>query len=405
MLTAIALIHSVQAAECVDLDRERFRTLLVDSQNAVDRGDLGLLKTVLGEVERDVPCMDFAPPPRQWAELMVVVAIANHADGENWKSALGAALRIRPGIDRGVGRSHPIYAWEPSDPGTPRPYEGDNQLYVDGRLSTQLPPEGGWYLIQKTDGEYWETRWQRTEPVSSAWAEEPVDRPPELFWQLGGGVQGGMVHVTQLTEQQTAEGWKPYGSRFHDIPLPTTPEGQRYSRPGWGVTFDAKIAYAHLGVRLVGGALWNLAPGMRNGRLSVIYDSARGSLGGGLSLHDVFLVRRPAPGEPREPLFAESETHVERFYHLEGSLRTRGPLELETTLVAGFHSLVSYNGILDVSLTFRRIRLLGGHPRVGGRLTGSNGRFVWADGDGLRLLSASMSATTHITLRFGKDYR
>lgn len=412
MLGALIAFAAAEQPTCEKLGSERFRTLVVDSQSAVDRGDLPLLKTVLSEIERDVPCLDFAPPPRQWADLMMVWAIAAYAEGEDWRSPLAAALRIRPGIDRGVGRSHPIYDWTPPDPRPGGPYEGEAVLYVDGRQSDYRPPSTGWYLVQKTDGEFWNSDWQRDTPVSTAWMNERVERPPELFWQLALGLQAGGSHVAQHTEALTDDVWRPYGSRYYDIALPYRPGGADFVRPGWGTLLKARVTFQHLGVDVGASVFWNRAPGLREGRISAIYDTRSWMAGAGLSLSDIFLqvlpepsARRPDGSELPAGFVASSETHFERFYHLVGAVRSRGAIHGEATALFGVHSPHAYNGLFDFTMTFDGLEILGARPQIGGQAGFAMGRFYWVDGDRLRLDSVVFRTSTHLTLVFGKDYR
>ncbi|MEZ4321112.1 MAG: hypothetical protein R3F61_26775 [Myxococcota bacterium] len=408
----LAALIAVAWAEptCQSLESERFRSLLVDAQSELDRGDLAAVKTVLSEISRDLPCLKQAPPPRLWAELMAVQAVASFADGGDWQSPLAAALRIRPSIDRGVGRSHPIYSWEPEPEPEWLPYEGEATLYVDGRQVDRRPPADGWYLVQKTDGDYWESYWQRDTPVSTSWIDAPVDRPEEVFWQVSVGLQGGLAHIVQEVEAVGPSGvlWRPYDSRFYSIGSPyRAPE---YTRPGWGMIFKGRATYRHLGVSLGGSVVWNLAPGLKDGRITAIYDTRHASIGAGVSINDIFLLTKEIDAGKRAETgpIALSESHLERFYHLEGAVRSTGSVQGELTVLAGFHSLHTYNGLMDFTITFDEIEILGARPQIGGQAGLSMGRFVWTDGDDrqdLRLTSTGLRATTHLTLLLGRKRR
>ena len=395
---------------CSSLDREAFRSLVIDSQSALDRGDLDLLLTILEELDRDMACLAFAPEPRLWADLMVVQAVAAYAQDQDWKRPLAAALRIRPGIDRSVGRAHPMYDWlpPPADAGTP--WTGEATLYVDGTVSDTLPPQDGWYLVQKTDGEYWETHWQRGEPPAPEWVALPVERPPTLFWQASGGGQLGLGHVTQRVTCAAAvptneDGVCPeegavFDSRFSSIDLPF--RDPTFSRPVWGVLVKGKLAYGRIGAEVGGSVQWNFRPGIRDGRISGIVDTPRWTLGAGLSVTDVLVQVKARRGDTA-PIESVA-SYLERYYHLTGTVRSNGPIRVEAMVLAGLHSIIAYNGLADLSVTFEDVSVLGGRPQIGGQLGFAMGRLTDED-ERLRLLSIGFRATTHVTLRFGKSYR
>ena len=54
------------------------------------------------------------------------------------------------------------------------------RLYVDGFPSPTLPPAEGLYLVQKTDGRFWNTRLVHDEELPLSWVESPVDKPPRI---------------------------------------------------------------------------------------------------------------------------------------------------------------------------------------------------------------------------------
>jgi hypothetical protein len=395
---------------CRPLEREAFRSLVVDSQSALDRGDLDLLLAILDEIDRDVPCLEFAPAPRLWADLMVVQAVAAFAQDGDWKRPLAAALRIRPGIDRSVGRAHPMYDWlpPPEDDGTP--WTGEATLYVDGKESAALPPEDGWYLVQKTDGEYWETHWQRSEPPDPEWVALPVERPASLFWQVTGGGQFGTAHVVQRVtcadafyddpELPCNEVGEVFDSRFTTIGMPW--DDPLYSRPVWGIVLKAKLVYGGFGAEIGGSTLWNFRPGIRDARFSGIFDRPRWTLGVGLSTSDVVLqTRRTRPDQ--DPV-TDTTAYLERYYHVMGALRSDGPVRVEAMALVGFHSIIAYNGLADLSVTFEDVRVLGGRPQIGGQVSIAMGHFIDEQRQ-LRVMSTGLRITTHLTLQFGSTYR
>ena len=102
---------------CAPLEQTEFRSLVLDAQAAIDRDDAALHATIVEEILERVPCLRFAPSPRLWSEFLVGVAIVEFASGGDWQTTLGAALRIRPTVDRGVGGGHPMATWEPPPTG------------------------------------------------------------------------------------------------------------------------------------------------------------------------------------------------------------------------------------------------------------------------------------------------
>lgn len=190
------LVSAALAAPCEPMDETEFRAYVFDAQAAIDRGDLELSSAILAEVDQRLPCLDGPPSPRLWADLLVSRAIVAFSRGERWEDAMGAALRIRPFVDPGVGPSHPLAKWiapPPPPPGPPAPPGA--RLYLDGLPSPTLPPSEGLYLLQKTDGRFWNTVLVRDGDLPAGWAEAPVQQPPRIVaWgRVGGAVGLGTV--------------------------------------------------------------------------------------------------------------------------------------------------------------------------------------------------------------------
>jgi hypothetical protein len=195
--SALAQIAGAEDRQaCAPLEEPELRALILDSQSAIDRGDIELPSSILEEVHQRLPCLAFAPPPRMWADLMVAQAIVEFSRGGDWEDPMAAALRIRPAIDRGVGPGHPLAHWVPPEPepsGPPVP--SGVRLYIDGFPSPTLPPEEGLYLVQKTDGRFWNTVLLHDEALPPSWVEAPVEQPPRLasWGRLGVAVGSGSV--------------------------------------------------------------------------------------------------------------------------------------------------------------------------------------------------------------------
>lgn len=184
---------------CAPLEEPELRALVLDAQSSIDRGDIELPSNILGEVRERLECLAFAPEPRMWADLMVASAIVEFSRGGDWQSPMAAALRIRPAIDRGVGLGHPLAHWvAPPTPAAGAPVPSGVRLYVDGAPSPVLPPDDGLFLVQKTDGRYWNTLFIYNEPVPMSWVEAPVEQPPRIAAWGRLGFAGGTSSAQQL---------------------------------------------------------------------------------------------------------------------------------------------------------------------------------------------------------------
>jgi hypothetical protein len=195
----LALRVAVAAPDCAALDEPAFRSYVLDAQASIDRGDVELPAAILAEVLDQLPCLTFAPAPRMWADLLVAWAIVEFSRGGDWEGPLASALRIRPMIDRGVGPGHPLARWDPPDlPPSGPPVPSGVRMYVDGFPAPTMPPSAGTYLVQKTDGRFWNTVLVRDTALPVAWAAEPVDQPARIQWwtRLGGSASIGAFEQT-----------------------------------------------------------------------------------------------------------------------------------------------------------------------------------------------------------------
>lgn len=184
------------APACEALDESTFRAYVFDAFAGVERGDVELTTAIVEEVWGRLPCLTFSPDPGLWAELLVSRSILEFSRGGDWQDPLVAALRLRKGIDRGVGPGHPIASFEPPpDPPMGPPVPALAKLLVDGRPSPVLPPAEGLWLVQKTDGRFWDTLVLHDAPVPEGWASEPVVGPPrvEAWARVGASLGYGDV--------------------------------------------------------------------------------------------------------------------------------------------------------------------------------------------------------------------
>jgi hypothetical protein len=195
-LFAVGLAAPGERKGCVPLEEAEFRAMVLDAQSAIDRGDVDLPVSILSEVSRRLPCLAFMPPTRMWADLLVAQAIVAFSREGNWQDPMAAALRIRPAVDRGVGPGHPLAHWTPpAVPAAGPPVPEGRKLYVDGLASPTLPPDKGLYLVQKTDGRFWNTLLLHDQALPMEWVEAPVDTPPRVasWGRLGLAIGSGSV--------------------------------------------------------------------------------------------------------------------------------------------------------------------------------------------------------------------
>jgi hypothetical protein len=181
LLLALLLADALGAPACKPLDEAGLRSLVFDAQSAIDRGDRAMNTQLVVEILDRVPCLQFVPSPREWSDFLVELAIARFAEQGDWQTPLGAALRLRPGIDRGVAAGHPMAEWTPppAEPGTIPVPPGD-PVYVDGTLAADLPPVHGMFLVQRVHGESVASRLVVDEPVPADWLTERLRTPRTL---------------------------------------------------------------------------------------------------------------------------------------------------------------------------------------------------------------------------------
>jgi hypothetical protein len=162
-------------AECVPLDEARFRRLVAESHAALDAGDVGGHAGLVDQLEAGLPCLDFVPSPELWAELLIDMAIVEHATAGDWQTPLNTALRVHPTVNRLVGSTHPIATYAPPDPpvGASTPVPEGVRLYVDGEAVRFVPPLSGLHLVQRRDGDGWKNVLLRDAPVPASFLVEP----------------------------------------------------------------------------------------------------------------------------------------------------------------------------------------------------------------------------------------
>jgi len=192
LFTALPIVASAQS--CPPVDRTELGARLMAAQDAVDRGDIERQASEAARLFDAVPCLDFAPTPREWADVLVNQAIGAFARNEPWEGLLATAVRLRPGVDRYVSAAHPIAAWEPPPQGgaTRLLPEG---VFVDGRAAQALPLDGAVHLVQRRSGNWWTSILLNGEDLPESWLTERVTGPSGLW--LG----------ARLSVGATAAGW------------------------------------------------------------------------------------------------------------------------------------------------------------------------------------------------------
>ncbi|HHO54020.1 MAG TPA: hypothetical protein ENK18_24900 [Deltaproteobacteria bacterium] len=264
------LIAALGARACEPMDEVTFRSYVLDAQAAIDRGDIELPEAILSELSERLPCLTFPPAPRMWADLLVAEAIVEFSRGGDWVPPMAAALRIRPRIDRGVGAGHPLATWEPPPLDVQGPLAPPQaEFYVDGLPTKRLPPDQGLWLVQKTDGRFWNTLVLQDEPLPESWITEPVIAPPRLVAWVRGGIVIGGGGITQSDD---------WGSDLY-----LTYRGLDRPELLWGGAADLQLTFfSPFGVLAQGIVPWSLDGFSGGGRIHGVWTLGGLSLGAGI---------------------------------------------------------------------------------------------------------------------------
>jgi hypothetical protein len=341
---------------CEPIDEPAFRSYVLDAQSAIDRGDVELPAAILAEIDGRVACLTFAPSPRMWADLLVARAIVEFSRGGDWEDAMAAALRIRPAIDRGLGPGHPLAQWEPPPPppgGAPVP--DGARIYVDGFPAATLPPAQGLYLVQKTDGRYWNTLLVHDEPIAPEWVEGPVEQRPRI--RSWGRI--GLLLGAGRAQQLNSWGSDVYPSAKADSVV-------------FGGSGDLQLTFFSPFGALVQGRVTYGSAFSIDGRLGAIWAWKGLTLGGGVGSASVSIFERVYGGDDARGDTAE---RVRRLQYGHGTALIRGLGRARWDLgltVGGAPSLVRYElgaGLLLPVVSGERYRL-------GLVFDGRNGAFV-----------------------------
>jgi hypothetical protein len=373
------------------MDETAFRAYVFDAQSAIDRGDVELTTAIVDEVTARLPCLSFSPEPSLWADLLVSMSIVTYSRSGAWQEPLSAALRIRKGIDRGVGPGHPIYNFEPPpEPSMGAPVPPNARLLIDGRPSPVLPPEEGLWLVQKTDGRYWNTLLLQDQPLPEDWATAAVVAPPRMVaWARVGGSfgVGALDSVASFSSPR-------FPLQSSDTGWPIGAQGDLHA------TF-----YSPFGFLASGRVSWFPdSPGL-DGRVSAIAERGLVTVGAGVGLSTVDVVVQQA--DPVVPGAIERTTLSPGVQYGVGTLvlhpRHRPPADggrpFDTSLAVG-GSAQGYLVDLDAGIAtrFGQDQLL----RFGALLAVRSGSFVWTSVPGSTVDASSFRLLLRADFVFGE---
>ncbi len=230
----LALLVAVAAAwtvGCEPLTEADLADRIHGSLDAIHRADVEGHRAIIRDLEQRLPCLDYVPSPERWAELLVGIAIVEHAAGGDWQAPLATALRIDPDVHLLVGPTHPFRSWSPPiEGGVPERAVPDGvRIYLDGELVEVVRDTAGIHLAQRRTGDGWTTLLLRGEAVPDAWFEEPDLATSGLRTHAVVELRPGYTRSGQAVE--------PEGSWLADQALP---------RPALGVGARARVGPGEL---------------------------------------------------------------------------------------------------------------------------------------------------------------
>ena len=110
-LLLLASFAWAQQEGCEPLSESELEERINASLDAIRRADIDAHQNIIRNLEDRLPCMEFVPDPSRWAELLVGIAIVEHASNGDWEPALTTAVHIDPRVDLLVGPTHPFRRW------------------------------------------------------------------------------------------------------------------------------------------------------------------------------------------------------------------------------------------------------------------------------------------------------
>jgi hypothetical protein len=192
---AIPSAARADGSTCEPLTPAEFGSLVFAAQTAVEKADADLHRSLVLELQSRLPCLQFAPSHRQWANYLVLEALMEFIQGGDWRGPCTAARTLWPAVDLLVSERHPIAQCSASgdEPTMTEPAIAD--AYVDGVLTREVP-RTGIHLVQYEHGGRWRTIVMRGEPVDQAVLFATFPDAPKWEWgaELGAsvGVGGGV---------------------------------------------------------------------------------------------------------------------------------------------------------------------------------------------------------------------
>lgn len=182
------------SAGCDGLSEADLADRIHASLDAIHRADIEGHSAIILDLEARLPCLEFVPSPERWAELLVGIAIVEHARGGDWEAPLTTALRVHPKVHLLVGPSHEFRSWtppaRPTEPG--RVVPAGVRIYLDGELTSEVRTDGALHLAQRRTGDGWSTLLLQGEPLPDEWfAEPPLLSRRGLRYGGSGGVRAG----------------------------------------------------------------------------------------------------------------------------------------------------------------------------------------------------------------------
>lgn len=230
------LLATALATPCEPMGSTTFDALLLDAQVAADRGDSVTHQALVDEIERALPCLRFAPPPRRWAELLLQLSLVAFSEGGDWEPPLELALALRPTLDRGVGGAHPMARFEPAERETKRtPVDSPFTVYVDGAQSRTVTDDGLFHLVQvKSERGHWRSHFGADIPPRGFF-EQPI--PSDSPWRgwLTATLRAGAGYRSQRTSETSG------GTQFVPNTAAATSQGGGSVRFGFRYRNDVAV--------------------------------------------------------------------------------------------------------------------------------------------------------------------
>ena len=238
------------------------RSTVGRATGALYESDAALHGRLIEQVFSSVPCLEFAPDPELWAELLVGLAIVRFSTDGDWQTPLTTALWLSPDIDRRVGRSHPIASFvPPARVTTQDEVPAGLRLYVDGEKVRHLPAPQGLHLYQVRDGDGWRNQLALDQGVPNAWLSAPATSSGTGHW-LAVSVVTGIGGRDLETSTRVALAADPAQT---SLSVGGQVSGWLGLTPAWQLSWDLTGAYA--GGTLVAAGM--VGTGLRVGSLGL----------------------------------------------------------------------------------------------------------------------------------------